>query len=185
MPAPLSSWQRCNCSSVLPQQGPLVPLQSWHSYSPLVMHFLLHGISLMSITCPPFPSSVIKAENKNGISVLAKECHGIWLWGKAIAQFLVLFHALFLLPARAAVVGCGGNWNLTVLILSVPLFATMYSPISVCALKHIFSDVARPLATAACVKRTAQAAVPWRQESGQESSAHTSLPTLPGGKWSV
>lgn len=57
---------------------------------------------------------------------------------------LVLFHALFLLPTPVAMVGCDSNWNLTVLISSVPLFATTYNPISVCALKHSFSDVHRP-----------------------------------------
>lgn len=84
---------------------------------------------------------------------MAKECHGILSFRQSYCPIPSLFHALFLLPTPVAVVGHGSNWNLIVPISSVlPLFATTYSPISLCALKCSFSDVGKPPATA-CLSR--------------------------------
>lgn len=64
-----------------------------------------------------------------------------------------VFCALFLLPTHVAVVGHGSNWNPILPISSVPLFATTYSPISLCALQGSFSDVGRPPATAGLCRK--------------------------------
>lgn len=64
-----------------------------------------------------------------------------------------LFRTLFLLPTYVAVDAHGSNRNLTVPISSVPLFATMYSSISLRALKCSFSDVGRPPATACLCRK--------------------------------